>query len=219
MMRILTLAFFASSMDNIAVNAEPISFQDALSWLSKYMPEADRSNPLVNNSHFLNQTITFALKTRARWPDVPRQVFLNDVLPYAVLTEQRDDWRRLFYTSLCSDIDGLSASTVVEKLNAEAWGIVQPPIKFVAAPPNEVNRYSVFSVMSAHSSSCTGLAVFLTAVYRSCGIPARVAGTPHWNKGPKVCPHGDADGECGNHNWVEVYLADQKKWVSRFTVQ
>jgi hypothetical protein len=28
---------------------------------------------------------------------------------------------------------------------------------------------------------------------------------PHWNKGSAVCPNGDRDAECGNHNWVEVY--------------
>jgi hypothetical protein len=52
----------------------------------------------------------------------------------------------------------------------------------------------------------TGVAMFLAFSLRSVGIPARVAGTPHWDKGPKVCPHGDADAPCGNHNWVEVWV-------------
>ena len=56
-------------------------------------------------------------------------------------------------------------------------------IKFVAAPPDELNHYSVFSVLNARNSSCTGLAVFLACSLRSVGIPARVAGVPHWVKG------------------------------------
>merc|ERR1712232_1348444 len=63
--------------------------------------------------------------------------------------------------------------------------------------------------MKTHNASCTGLAIFLVDALRCAGIPARVAGVPHWNKGPKICPHGDEDADCGNHNWVEVWVDGQ----------
>jgi hypothetical protein len=36
---------------------------------------------------------------------------------------------------------------------------------------------------------------------------------PHWNKGAATCPHGDADPECGNHNWVEVWAGGRWHFV------
>ncbi|KAF4751560.1 hypothetical protein FOZ63_032935 [Perkinsus olseni] len=93
-------------------------------------------------------------------------------------------------------------------LNEKAWEFTDPPIVFVAAPPNEADPYSLYEVIEGKSSSCTGLALYLVAALRSVGIPARVAGTPHWNKGAIECPHGDGDAPCGNHNWVEVYIPE-----------
>jgi hypothetical protein len=60
-----------------------------------------------------------------------------------------------------------------------------------------------YSPLVHSNSSCTGLSVFLVAAYRSVGIPARVAGVPHWLKGPSICPDGDESPDCGNHNWGE----------------
>ena len=40
---------------------------------------------------------------------------------------------------------------------------------------------------------------------RSVGIPARVAGVPHWVKDKTQCPDGDASPACGNHDWVEAW--------------
>jgi len=63
-------------------------------------------------------------------------------------------------------------------------------------------------------SSCTGLAIFLVCALRSVGFPARAAGAPHWNKGPQVCPHGDASPPCGNHNWAEVWIEGGWHFIS-----
>eukprot|EP00948_MAST-09A_sp_MAST-9A-sp1_P001196 g1196.t1 len=185
------------------------------------MPEQDKDNTLINNDAFLNATIDSAFSSRDFFSFsslVPDPIFLNDVLPYSVLSEDRNDYRFIFSRTICADVQSdvtsdTTAASVVEKINSLAWSIVHPPIKFQAAPPDTVNEYSVFSVMAAKVSSCTGLAVYLTAVLRSCGIPARVAGVPHWNLGKQTCPDGDASPSCGNHDWVEVYLADQQRWA------
>lgn len=82
---------------------------------------------------------------------------------------------------------------------------------FIPSSPHRLNgprRYS-----------CTGLALYVVAALRSVGIPARVAGTPHWNKcggrgkACKACPGGDictpgfgsSDDSCGNHDWAEAW--------------
>lgn len=59
--------------------------------------------------------------------------------------------------------------------------------------------------------SCTGLAIFVVSCLRAVGVPARVAGVPHWNKGPTACPNGDRDADCGNHSWVEAH--DGLQWI------
>lgn len=94
--------------------------------------------------------------------------------------------------------------------NDIVWRLTKPKISFLAAPPNEVNEYSVFDVLQAKYSSCTGLAITLVSFLRTLGIPSRVAGVLHWHRTKESCPLGLKDPNCANHNWVEVYL--QGKW-------
>ena len=81
-----------------------------------------------------------------------------------------------------------------------------PTIKYASAPPDAVNAYDPLAVIAAHNASCTGISVLFACACRAAGIPARIAGVPHWNSGPAECPHGDADDACGNHDWNEVWL-------------
>jgi Transglutaminase-like superfamily len=165
------------------------------------------------NFPFLNETIHQALETRQKYswgPLISDSMFLNDVLPFSVLLEPRDFWRNAnftsFMSSLVSDCDTVTCAA--QQLNLNAWNIVEPHIIFQAAPPNELNSYGVFETMNRHNSSCTGLSIFLIASLRSVGIPARIAGVLHWNKGHDICPNGDKSAPCGNHNWVEVFVPE-----------
>eukprot|EP00391_Amoebophrya_sp_Ameob2_P011916 CAMPEP_0178985184 /NCGR_PEP_ID=MMETSP0795-20121207/2013_1 /TAXON_ID=88552 /ORGANISM="Amoebophrya sp., Strain Ameob2" /LENGTH=650 /DNA_ID=CAMNT_0020676117 /DNA_START=214 /DNA_END=2166 /DNA_ORIENTATION=+ len=90
------------------------------------------------------------------------------------------------------------------------------PIVFIPSGYDGINNYDVFDFLNGTNtdgvtgSSCTGQAVFMVALFRTLGIPARAAGVPHWKKGAEECPLGDASEGCGNHNWVEVW--DGSKW-------
>jgi hypothetical protein len=178
-----------------------------------------------------NVLLAWAARLHAPWgPTVPWQVFLNDVLPYACLREPRDEWRPLFASVMpgyLGDSDNAGQSTwssstpppatattadTALTLNDKAWSIVNPPIKFLAATTNGLNSYSVFQTMRRHNSSCTGLSIFLVSALRSVGVPARVAGVPHWNRGVRECPLGDESENCGNHNWVEVWSNVDRRW-------
>jgi hypothetical protein len=169
------------------------------------------------------------LHTTSHRRAVPEPVFLNDVLPYAVLSEPRGQpdwlWRRRMhdaYMPFVVDLPNASAATEAG-INTQCWGITSPPIKFVAAPNCEINAYSPITTIDQKYSSCTGLAVYVALALRSVGVPARVAGTPHWNqchappgedKTCKTCPFGDvctpghnsSDDACGNHDWAEVFV-------------
>ena len=165
---------------------------------------------------FLIDNARAALQTRTTYPwghSIPDIIFLNDVLPYASLREPRDLWRSGNFTNFmrlivsnCHDIP-----CAVAALNTHAWNIRDPAIIFEPSPPNHINSYSPFETIRRGNSSCTGLAIFLVDALRAVGIPARVAGTPHWNLGSEKCPNGDSDPPCGNHNWVEVFVPS-KGW-------
>jgi hypothetical protein len=85
-----------------------------------------------------------------------------------------------------------SASTLEAgaALNKGLWDILG--VKFVANQAPAI--MSVHETLQHGYASCSGLSILLVAACRSLGVPARVAGTPEWNR-----PEG------GNHNWVEVY--------------
>lgn len=169
---------------------------EALAFLVRFMPEADVEK--LNVSFVVANVIdavSMRHSKRVPWAEnVPWKLFLNDVLPYAALTERRDAWRSQFSDFLLPKLNrssnNASMAGLIEKINTISWTIVDPPIKFIAAPPDQVNSYSPLQTMASHGASCTGLSVFLVDMLRSVGIPARSCGTPHWNHGEKECPQG-----------------------------
>lgn len=199
------------------VTASDDPLHHTIDFLNQYKPSHDRN--LSQDYIRRNAQLALSAYNSQGWPKPPWEIFLNDVAPYAALSERRTDWRDVFFTTLQREIAGKTTiGDAISVVNNATWRVfTEKPIVFIAAPANEINNYDPFETISGKNtngtagSSCTGLAVFLTYAMRSVGIPARVAGTPHWNKGAKVCPNGDADAECGDHNWIEVYNNDQ--WI------
>jgi len=202
--------------------------QECLAYLRKYAPPADRTSPNITAAFLLNN-IQLALKARnaTAWGrSVPKPLFLNEVLPYAMMAEPRGlphwDWRPMFHKDLMPLVKEMpNASTAAEAgVNTLSWKLVTPQIKFFAAPNCEINEYAPITTLKAHQSSCTGLGIYVVAALRSVGIPARVVGTPHWNRCGgmgatcSLCPSGDlctvgnhsSDDQCGNHDWAEVWV-------------
>lgn len=146
-----------------------------------------------------------------------RSLILNDIAPFTVLTETpfTDEYRRNIFLKYLEYISETSSCDTVEcislELNRKIWSVRKPSIIFEPAPPNNLNSYSVNETWSRGNGSCTSMSVFLITGLRLLGVPARIAGTPHWQLGPQKCPLGDASDACGNHNWVEVYVP-HKGW-------
>lgn len=190
----------------------------ALFYLIENMPDPDVKHPRIS-ANFLATLVVKKVKKRLnRWKSIPWNIFVEFVLPYASLSEPRDEsLSESFMTKLEGYVDGLLApdqtlSDAALTLNRKGYAFTNPPIVFVAAPPNKVNAYSPYEVARNKSASCTGESVFLVHALRLAGIPARVAGVPHWNRGSQICPKGDASPACGNHNWVEVYT-EKNEWA------
>ena len=144
--------------------------------------------------------------------NIPETVKLNDLFPYTVLTEPpfTNVTKRNFFsayidfiaeTSDCTDIPCIALAA-----NARVYDIRDPPIVFEAATANSLNSYGVEETWDRGKGSCTSMSVFLITALRMLGVPARLVGVPHWNLGKDKCPLGDASPDCGNHNWVEVYV-------------
>ena len=165
----------------------------------------------------VNGTVSYSLlaKDLYAWTDlIPKSVYLEYVVPYAVVNEPRTDHRPLLFRALRDDLRGYERSSstennnanppreqlkeVVKLINTRLWSILgkspTEPIVFVSGQTPRI--MDPLSVIAYGHSSCTGLAIVLIAALRSVGIPARMAGTPAW--------HGNDDE--GNHSWVEVYV-------------
>lgn len=165
---------------------------NALVWA---MPLADQQSL---SSEFLMSNLSFAMKAREEFPwseQVSEELFLNDVLPYAILDESREDWRANFY-EICSRLvkDCKTASEAAQVLNRELFNEVNVHYHRGRKKPNQSPSES----MASGKATCTGLSIILAYGCRSVGIPARVAGTALWSD------------KSGNHTWVEIWDGEWK---------
>lgn len=187
----------------------------ALRYLIDNMPESDLG--VVKAATLASITLQRVRRRIERWPNVPWDVFVEFTLPYAALSEPRDEslsedfLKRLEAHVMKYVTDKSSLFDVISILNKMAFAFTSPPIKFEPAPPNKLNAYSPYEVAQRKASSCTGEGVFLVYALRLAGVPCRVTGVPHWNRGPFLCPDGDKSPSCGNHNWVEAFT--EHGWV------
>jgi zinc protease len=163
----------------------------AIGFLLAYMPQRDLRSL---DASFIMAHLSEALLVREESPfcrDLPEEVFLNEVLPYAFVGEHREEWRaplRERFMGIVSDAPSQEAA--VKLLNEHLWreyGIVYHATK---RPKTD---QSPSETIDCGVASCTGLSIILADACRAVGIPVRLAGVPMW--------HNDT----GNHTWIEVW--------------
>lgn len=190
-------------------NARPL--QDLLSelpaeqkagaaFLIEHMPERDLTSI---DKALLSSNIALAYQAKASFPwgrDIPEDIFLNDVLPYAVVDETRENWRQGFFDLFGKLVhDSKSIRDAVLSINSKIGKLTGVDYNTLREKPNQSPSESI----RQHMASCTGLAILLVDAFRSVGIPARFAGTASW--------HDDR----GNHSWVEVWM-DGKWYITEY---
>ena len=173
-----------------ALTGVPKDQRKGMAFLIENMPDADLT---ALKADFLLTNVDLAYKARKETPwgkDVPEEIFLNDVLPYANVDETRDAWRKEFY-DLCMPIvkDCKTPTEAVQKLNKELFKKLKLGYSTQRKSANQSPKESIES----GKASCTGLSIVLSDAARAVGIPARLVGTPLW-----------AD-KRGNHTWVEIW--------------
>ena len=173
------------------LNATPEAQQRDMAFLLKNMPEFDREGM---DLELLKENVEYAniARTKYSWAKaVPEDVYLHEVLPYHVVDEVRDAWRKELYEMFSPAVD--TCATMYEALCAVNANI--PRLTGVDYnTKREKTNQSPHESMRQGMASCTGLAILLVDAYRAVGIPARFAGTASWHDNR------------GNHSWTEVWL-------------
>ncbi len=173
-----------------ALAQAPKEQREDLEFLIQHMPPSDLSSL---SAEFLLEHLTYAHRAwnSSPWKErISRDLFRNEILPYASINERRDAWRRDFHERFSPLIAGA-------KSPAEAAAILNQKVFPLVGVRYSTKRrkadQSPYESMETGLASCTGLSVLLIDACRSVGVPARFVGTPLWSDGS------------GNHSWVEIW--------------
>ena len=142
----------------------------------------------------LKENVEYATIAREKYEwakNLPLEVYQQDVLPYHVVDEVRDSWRKELYEMFAPAVDTCKTMyDAVCAVNANIPKLTGVDYNTKREKTNQSPRESMRQGMA----SCTGLAILLVDAYRAVGIPARFAGTASWHDNR------------GNHSWTEVWL-------------
>lgn len=164
----------------------------AARFLVAHMPDKDRESL---SADYLWENLDYSFKARAEFPwakTVPEDIFLNDVLPYAVFDEKRDPWRSDFYakaSAIVKEAEAKTATDAAQALNKKMFNLLNVHYNTGRKRPNQSAKESI----EQGRATCTGLAIILVEACRAVGIPARAVGTPMWTN------------DRGNHTWAEIW--------------
>lgn len=184
-----------------ALKEVPHNEREGMAFLISYMPERDARSL---SADFLLENVEYAYKARAEFPwakEVPDSVFLNDVVAYANLNENRESWRKDFYERFKKYV--APCKTMREAIDSVNKN-VRDELLVDYNTKREKPDQAPYESMRQHMASCSGLSILLTDAFRAVGIPSRVAGTPAW--------HDDR----GNHNWNEVWIDGQWRFTEYY---
>lgn len=184
-----------------ALKEVPRNEREGMAFLISYMPERDAKSL---SADFLLENVAYAYKARAEFPwakEVPDSVFLNDVVAYANLNENRESWRKDFYERFKKYV--APCKTMREAIDSVNKN-VRDELLVDYNTKREKPDQAPYESMRQHMASCSGLSILLTDAFRAVGIPSRVAGTPAW--------HDDR----GNHNWNEVWIDGQWRFTEYY---
>lgn len=177
-----------------ALDLTPRSQREGMAFLISYMPENDLTS--LSAAFLLKNTeLAYRAKERFPWGDsIPKDLFLNYVLPYFNAGETRDEWREEFYNRFAPYVESCQTlEEAVYAINENAHAELKVEYSTARRRADQSPGESL-EIMIA---SCTGLSILLTDAFRAVGIPSRLAGTI-WVD------------DRGNHTWTEVWMGD--KW-------
>jgi poly(3-hydroxybutyrate) depolymerase len=179
-----------------ALESCPDSQRASMEFLVEHMPEQDLRSL---SADFLLENVRLAHEAKETSPwEIPDELFLNDVLPYANIDETREAWRQSMRNRALKITQGCKTpGEAAEQLNKTLFQMVGVKYSTKRKKANQSPSESIEQGLA----SCTGLSILLVDACRSVNVPARIVGVPSWTT------------KRGNHTWVEVW--DGARW--RFT--
>jgi transglutaminase-like putative cysteine protease len=175
------------------LTAVPKDQRKGMAFLIANMPDADLKS-LKAEFLLSNTDLAYKARSEVAWgKDIPEELFLNDVLPYANVDEKREAWRKNFY-EMCMPLvkDCKTPAEAAQKLNSEVFKKLKVKYSTERKAPNQSPSESI----EQGKASCTGLSIVLSDACRAVCIPSRLVGTPMWANNR------------GNHTWVEIWDKD-----------
>ena len=134
----------------------------AAEFLAEHMPARDRE---ALTAEFLTENLDLAFRARAEFPwaqQVPEEIFLNDVLPYAVFDETREAWRADFLAKARPLVkDATTATEAAQALNRGFFNVVDVHYHTGRKRPNQSplvvysSRWFLVAATSSHHSGPT----------------------------------------------------------------
>ena len=162
-----------------------------MAYLIINMPNFDRNGI---DLELIKENVEYANIAREQFAwaqQLPEEVYLCDVLPYAVVDEVRDSWRKELYGIFAPEVEECTTMyDAVCAVNANIPRLTGVDYNTLREKTNQSPSESMRQGMA----SCTGLSILLVDAYRAVGIPARFVGTASWHDNR------------GNHSWTEVWL-------------
>ena len=176
-----------------ALEQAPATQREGIQFLVANMPEPDLQ---TLPAEFLLENLLFAYRAleEAPWAArIPPELFLDNVLPYASLTEQRERWRKRLH-EICQPLvkDCKTPGEAGQVLNQKLFKLLKVRYSKARRAPDQ----GPIETMETGVATCTGLSILLVDACRAVGVPARVAGTPLWVN------------NSGNHTWGEIWDGD-----------
>jgi hypothetical protein len=173
-----------------ALETTPAEQRPGIAFLIANMPEADLQ---ALRADFLLENVALAYRARREVPwgkQIPEEIFLNDVLPYANVDEARHPWRKQLY-ELCLPWvkECKTPAEAAHLLNSKLFA----KLKVRFSTQRKKAQQSPTETIKQGLASCSGLSILLIDACRSVAVPARFAGTPLWVN------------QRGNHSWVEIW--------------
>jgi len=167
--------------------------REGMVFLVENMPETDLRSL---SAEFLLENLNLAYEAweTSTWSaSVTKDLFFNDVLPYACMSETRDPWRAQLRAACLPMVASCrTPGEAAQLLNQKVF----PQLKVRYNTGRRRPDQSTLESIKSGIATCTGLSILLVDACRSVGIPARIVGTPMWSN------------MRGNHTWVEVWDGD-----------
>ncbi len=189
--KVFVFSLLLFSFQSLAYSSSVQDQQEAMAFLKANMSTKDSRN--LSDKFLLEHVqVAFQAKDQVAWgKEIPKEIFFNNVLPYANVDETRESWRKDFYERFIQIAkDSPTISQAVKTLNK----VVFEELKVSYNPEKRPKaNQSPYESIQAHYASCTGLSILLIDALRSVGIPARLVGIAMWPD------------QSGNHTWVEIW--------------